>query len=442
MGLQIDPVPSETELPKQAEVVIIGGGIIGTSAALFLADKGIPVVLCEKGHVAGEQSGRNWGWVRITGRDTREIPLALEAQRYWDNMVELTGADVGFRRTGIMFACETEAEVARRARWLDHAGTFSLDTRMLSGKEVEELLPGAARPFLGALHSARDGVAEPQKAASAIMRAAQRKGARIVTDCAVRGIELAGGRVAAAVTEHGPIACSAVILAGGAWSALFCRSLGLRLPQLKVHTSVMRTSRIDNGPLPATWTAGVSFRRRLDGGYTVADSHYSVSEIVPDSFRFFRDFLPALKMSWRSLQLRFGRRFIDEMGYPAKIAHDRPSPYEAIRALDPPPALHANARAKERLGKLIPGFATARIVQHWSGFVDVTPDAIPVISTVDAIPGFHVATGFSGHGFGIGPAAGRLVADLVTGDRPVVDPEPFRFARFNDGSPPILQPAI
>ena len=441
MGLQIDPVSSDAELPKHADVVIIGGGIIGTSAALFLANKGISVVLCEKGHVAGEQSGRNWGWVRITGRDTREIPLALEAQRYWDTMVELTGADVGFRKTGIMFACETEAEVARRAAWLDHAGTFGLDTRMLSGKEVAELLPGAAQPFLGALHSARDGVAEPQKAASAIMRAAQRKEARIVTDCAVRGIELAGGHVAAAVTEHGPIACSAIILAGGAWSALFCRSLGLRLPQLKVHTSVMRTSRVD-GPLPATWTAGVSFRRRFDGGYTVADSHYSVSEVVPDSFRFFHDFLPALKMSWRSVQLRFGRRFIDEMRYPAKIAHDRPSPYEATRMLDPPPALHANARAKERLGKLFPGFAAARIVQHWSGFVDVTPDAIPVISPVDAIPGFHVATGFSGHGFGIGPAAGRLIADLVTGDRPLVDPKPFRFARFSDSSPLMLQPAI
>lgn len=442
MGLQIDPVTADAELPKHAEVVIIGGGIIGTSAALFLANKGIPVVLCEKGHVAGEQSGRNWGWVRITGRDTREIPLALEAQRYWDNMVELTGADVGFRRSGIMFACETGAEIERRARWLDHAAAFGLDTRMLSAREVAELLPGAARPFLGALHSARDGVAEPQKAASAIMRAAQRKGARIITDCAVRGVELAGGRVAAAITEHGPITCRAIILAGGAWSGLFCRSLGLRLPQLKVHTSVMRTSRVDNGPLPATWTAGVSFRRRFDGGYTVADSHYSVSEIVPDSFRFFRDFLPALKTSWRSLQLRFGRRFFDEMTYPARIALDQPSPYETTRMLDPPPALHANTRAKERLGRLFPSFAAARIVQHWSGFVDVTPDTIPVISGVDAIPGFHVATGFSGHGFGIGPAAGRLIADLVTGDVPIVDPQPFRFARFSDGSPLMLQPAI
>ena len=88
-----------------------------------------------------------------------------------------------------------------------------------------------------------------------------------------------------------------------------------------------------------------------------------------------------------------------------------------------------------------PAFEAARVEQAWAGMIDVTPDAIPVISPVDALPGFHVATGFSGHGFGIGPGAGRLMADLVTGATPVVDPHAFRWSRFHDGSPIVMQPS-
>src|SRR5690606_18371831 len=141
-----------------------------------------------------------------------------------------------------------------------------------------------------------DGRAEPVKAAPAIARAARAKGAKVFTRCAVRGIETAGGRVSGVVTEKGAIACDSVVLAGGAWSRRFCGNLDIHLPQLAVVNSVQRTEPL-NAPLESsTATLKFTFRKRYDGGYTVSHRHYSVADIVPDSFRLFGAFLPALKL--------------------------------------------------------------------------------------------------------------------------------------------------
>ena len=436
MGPRVDPVQSDEAVPPRTGVVVVGGGIIGTSTALFLARKGVSVVLCEKGHIAGEQSSRNWGWVRKQGRDPRELPLIIESLRLWTGMNELVGAETGFRTTGILYLCENEKEYAEREAWLDHARPYQLDSRMLDGDEVDRLLPGSAIRFKGALYTASDGRAEPQKAAPAIAEGARQHGATILTNCAVRGIETAGGKVAAVVTEKGRIACDTVVLAGGAWSRLFCGSLGLNLPQLKVRSSVMRTAPLEGAPETAAVGNSFAFRKRLDGGYTIANGLTTNAEIVPDSFRLFFDFLPALRLEWEYLRFRLGERFIEEWRTPRRWALDRESPFERVRVLDPDPVGRDNDAAQKRIAEVFPVFAQAQIAQRWAGLIDVTPDAVPVISPVEKLPGFFVATGFSGHGFGIGPAAGRLMADLVTGDTPVVDPAPFRFSRFKDGSRP------
>src|ERR671928_691295 len=145
MGPVVDPVESDETPPRRAAVVVVGGGIVGASAALFLAKKGVSVALCEKGQIAGEQSSRNWGWVRKMGRDPREIPLIIESLRLWEGLSELVEGETGFRRAGILYACETDEEVERRAAWLEHARPYQLDTRMLSQAELKELLPGATR---------------------------------------------------------------------------------------------------------------------------------------------------------------------------------------------------------------------------------------------------------------------------------------------------------
>src|SRR5438270_1910479 len=130
MAPRVDPVPSAEVLPARADVVIIGGGIIGASTALFLAQKGIRAVLCEKGHIAGEQSSRNWGWCRKMARDPRELPLIIESLRLWQGMNERVGAETGFRTCGIMYLAEKEADLGAYEGWLEHAREYQLDTRI------------------------------------------------------------------------------------------------------------------------------------------------------------------------------------------------------------------------------------------------------------------------------------------------------------------------
>lgn len=436
MAPRVDSVASDATLPARVDVVIVGGGIIGTCTALSLAEKGVSVALCEKGHIAGEQSSRNWGWCRQQGRDPREIPLAIEALRQWRGMNERVQGETGFRQTGILYLGADAADMRRYQEWLGHASPYQLDSRLLEAEELNRILPGSPRRWAGALYTASDGRAEPQKAAPAIAEAARRHGASILTGCAVRGLETSGGRVSAVVTEKGPIACGSVVLAGGAWSSLFCRNLGLRLPQLKVLASVQRTDPVENGPEPAAYGPDFAFRRRMDGGYTVAPGGVSIADIVPDSFRFFADFLPVLRLEWSGLRLRFGKRFFEEARLPGKWALDGESPFERVRVLDPEPATGLLDAAMRNLARDYPAFGNVGVAERWAGLIDATPDAVPVISGVDSLPGLFIATGFSGHGFGIGPGAGRLMAELVTGAPTVVDPSAFRYSRFIDGTRP------
>ena len=433
-GPYVVPVHGDAELPHAVDVVVIGGGIIGTSTALELAERGLRVALCEKGGIGQEQSSRNWGWVRITVRDPREVPLMAEALKIWATLDQRTGRDTGYHRSGIVFSCKDEAEFAEKEQWLRNLDGCQLQSRMIGSAEYNQLFPGNRLNARGGLYTPEDGRAEPQKAAPAIAEAARERGAAILTECAVRGIETSAGAVSGVITERGPIACQAVVLAGGAWSSLFSGRLGIELPQLKVLNSVLRTKPLAGAPETTMWTSKFAFRKRQDGGYTIANGTENVVDIVPKSFRFARAFLPALTSEWRSLKFRLGARFFDEARIPDHWEMDEASPFEYCRVLDPKPATKITDSALSELKKAIPSFEKAEIAQRWGGYIDVTPDAVPVISAIDAIPGFHIATGFSGHGFGIGPAAGRLMADIVTGTAPVVDPTPFRFSRFSDGS--------
>jgi glycine/D-amino acid oxidase-like deaminating enzyme len=440
MAPRVDPVRSDEALPARADVVIIGGGIIGTSTALFLAEKGVSVALCEKGHIAGEQSSRNWGWCRKMGRDPRELPLIIESLRLWQGMNQRVEAETGFRQPGIMYLAETAAELGQLESWLDHARQYQLDTRLLTRAEAAELLPGLSGNWAGGLFTASDGKAEPQRAAPAIAEMARRRGAAILTRCAVRGVETAGGRVVAVVTENGRIACDRVVLTGGAWSRLFCGNLGIELPQLKVLASVMRTEPLAGGPEISASGGLFGIRKRMDGGYTVATLGMRTIDLVPDNFRLFFDYLPAVRLHWKKLRFRVGRRWVEEWQTKRRWGLDEPTPFEAMRVLDPEPDNRVLDRARKAVAEALPLFAGVPIAERWGGMIDVMPDAIPVISPVDSLPGFFIATGFSGHGFGIGPGAGKLVADMVAGDPTLVDPAPFRLTRFTDGSNPQPHP--
>lgn len=439
MGPIIDQIETSKVFPEKTDIAIIGGGIIGVCTAMFLAERGHNVALFEKGHIAGEQSSRNWGWCRQTGRDSRELDLIRESTILWKTMNERTGKETGFRSTGVYYLGETEDKAENYEAWAKIARAHGLDALVLSKKEAQSLAKGTTHTIFSALTTKGDGRAEPQKAVPAMASKAIADGALIIENCAVRGIEQTNGRVSAIVTEKGIVKCQAVIVAGGAWSRLICAQLGLRLPQLKVRSSVFRTAPIDIGIDTALYFSNFALRKRLDGGFTIAPEGGGDVDIVPDSFTFFKEYFPALKAEWRTLRLRIGQRFFDELLHWRNRPLDQVSIYEKIRTLDPDPDIASNLQAMKQLQQALPAFRNAVIEQHWAGFIDTMPDVIPVISPVEQIEGLIIATGFSGHGFGIGPAAGHLIADLVTGDKPLVDPSAFRFSRFQDKSKLIIE---
>jgi glycine/D-amino acid oxidase-like deaminating enzyme len=431
----IDPVPSDSDFPKKTTVTVIGGGIIGVATALELAERGISVVLLEKGVVAGEQSSRNWGWCRQMGRDAREIPLVLESLKLWRGMNERVGTETGFRQSGIVYLLETEAELAAKEKWYaENAKAFGLDTRLVSGAEAERLQPGSTRTWKGALYTSADGRAEPSLAVPAMARHAQKLGVKIFQNCAVRGVETTAGKISSVVTEKGTIACEQVVLAGGAWSRRFLHNLGIEFPQLTVIGSVMRTAPLDTGLEKSCSGGKFAFRKRLDGGYTVTHRHLSMADILPDSFRLFFQFLPALKLDWSGIRLRLGKRFVDEARLKRRWRLDERSPFEEVRILDPEPVHSILDEAAASLRDYYPSFQSMQIAERWAGVIDATPDVVPVISVLPKVDGLYLASGFSGHGFGLGPGAGKLMAQLIVGEQTCVDPAPFRYSRFFDGS--------
>lgn len=435
-GPVVDPVRSDEVLPDRVDVVVVGGGIAGCSTALFLAEKGVSVALCEKGHIAGEQSSRNWGWVTARNRDMRELPLCLASARLWQGMNERAGAETGYRKTGSLRVYSSRGALDTGAAWLSDAKALNVAAQIVEGADLDQIFPGAQRSFVGGLHAPEDGRAEPQKAAPAIAEAARKCGARVFTRCAVRGIDLAAGRVAGVVTERGAIACDAIVVAGGAWSTVLLGSAGIRLPQLLVQASAMRTVPFDGPSGPTVYADRFSLRKRLDGGYNIGDPFHTKTEFTPDSIRFAGDYLPMLRMSWKRMRPLFGSRAFHEWRRPRRWDLNAVSPFERVRTLDPEATDVFLGRAHRALVKALPAFSEVPIAQKWAGLLDITPDAVPVISQIDPIPGLFANTGFSGHGFGLGPGAGHLMADLVTGDAPIVNPGPFRYSRFTDGSKP------
>src|SRR5262245_29134585 len=230
MSPPLNRIASDERLPAQADVVVIGGGVIGVSAAYHLAKKGYSVALVEKGYVGAEQSSRNWGWCRQQGRARAEIPLAREALRLWEEMQNDASVDAGFRRTGILFLTKDPKELADWEKWAGIARECQVHSAVLSPAELAERLPGMPDGWIGGLHTPSDGRAEPAMAVPALAAAARKRGVTIHQECAARGLETKGGRVSAVVTEKGAIHAQSVLLAGGAWSSLFCRRHGIELP--------------------------------------------------------------------------------------------------------------------------------------------------------------------------------------------------------------------
>ncbi|MCG5486107.1 MAG: FAD-binding oxidoreductase [Sinorhizobium meliloti] len=426
-------IQSDQELPAKADVVVIGGGIIGASAAFSLAERGLSVALVEKGFVGAEQSSRNWGWCRRQNRDERELPLSGISLKVWDEFKTKIGEDPGFRRCGLYYATDNPQQLAEWEQWLETARQFDVDTKMLSPKEAHEKVPAHGRRWVGGVHSIDDGKAEPAIAAPTIAEGARKFGATIHQECAARSLDIVNGAVAGVLTEKGFIKTQAVLSAGGAWTSLFCRQYGVEFPQASVRQTALRTRpTVDVGE--AIYTPECSLTRRLDGSYTLAISGRATLDVTPQGFRYARWFMPMFLKRLKAVQIGIGASMFRGPEAFASWNRDKLSPFERIRVLDPTPSRRTVAAILKGVREQFPALAGIEVADSWGAYVDCTPDAVPVISPAAHVTGLYLAAGGSGHGFGIGPGVGRLAADLVSNARPCVDPTPFRLSRFFDGS--------
>ncbi|WP_417455253.1 NAD(P)/FAD-dependent oxidoreductase [Kiloniella sp.] len=429
------PITFNDQIPKHVDVVVIGAGIIGISIAYFLAKQGKKVLVCEKGRVAGEQSSRNWGWVRQQGRHSSELPIMKESLRIWRGLAEEIGEDLGFRQCGCLYLAETDAMEQENEGWIDIARQHSLDTKSLSGREVQSLLGQENKYWKSAIYTSSDGRAEPLIAVPRLASAAQGLGVTIIENCAVRSLDVMAGKLSGVYTELGRVNAAQVVSAAGAWSSLFAGFHNISLPQLKVKGTVARTEPVRGFFEGNAVSENIAFRKRIDGGYSIALADQTSHSITPDSFRYFSKFLPLMKKSYRDVSLKFDRSFFNEVGHRVKNNPTKISPFEKNRVLNPKPDENILKQMREALKSHVPELANAAFVESWAGMIETTPDVLPIVSQADHIDGFYMVSGLSGHGFGIGPGMGKVVADLICGRPMEYDLSRFRLDRFHDGSP-------
>lgn len=433
--------PTYTDpLPEAVDVAIIGAGVIGISTAWFLRERGLSVLVCDKGVVAGEQSSRNWGWVRVTWRDPAEVPIAIDSLKCWEHITSQLDEDVGFQRAGILGLASSEAEMAEMTEWREFAKSHGLEMEQFGADKVQDYIRVPSANWLGGTLTPSDAKAEPFKAVPAFARHLHKSGLAIREHCAVQALDVEAGEIAGIVTEHGRVRARQVVCTAGVWSSRLLNSAGICLPQLGVRGTVVRTAEAPEVFGGAVGLTDLFVRRRQDGGYTLATD---MTEHSPgsNSVRFFRHFMAA-RNSTGDLRLKM---FADPTQRPLFCPQGRvedPSPFCATRVLDPEPSKAGVDLIRKRLAQRVPELAEVPFAQTWAGMIDATPDVVPVMDAIESLKGLYLATGFSGHGFGIGPGAGKVMADLVAGAPPRFDLKRFRFSRFSDGSKLEPGPAI
>jgi glycine/D-amino acid oxidase-like deaminating enzyme len=423
-------IETDSKLPTHADCVVVGGGIAGACAAYWLARSGQHVVLLEKGRIGAEQSSRNWGWCRQQNRDARELPLATKSLMLWEEMAADLNEDLGFQRCGLLYLSNDEAEIEGWAKWGRFARTEGVDTRILGAKEAAERGNATGKSWKGGVWSPTDGIADPSRAAPLIAKGVEKHGGQVIQFCAARGLETSGGKVSAVVTEKGTITTPQIVVAGGAWASSFVHQSDIYFPQAAVRSSIMSVEPGVEGIPAALHTSDISITRRGDGGHTLAISGRASVDPTPGAIMGAKHFLPMFAKRWRALSPGGLQAWKAEFETRKKWALDGVTPMERTRILDPRPSKSLINETLSNARKLLPALKSAGVQASWAGYIDSTPDGVPVIDCNLSIPGLTIAAGLSGHGFGIGPGVGHIVADMLNGREPITETGQYKLERF------------
>ncbi len=364
------------------EVLVVGGGLHGLSAAFHLARRGRRVRVLEAGHLARHASGFSAGGVRTLGRHPAEIPLALEALDLWHRIGELVGEDCGFRASGQVKVAESAAELTvleERAATL-RAGGYTHE-EVVDAAGLRRLLPAVAPHVVGGMVARRDGFASPYRTSLAFGRAARALGAEIVEGARVVAAGRRGGLWHLRTADGAEHAAPVLVNAAGAWGARLARHIGETIPLGFNAFMMMLTARMLAfvTPVVGATSRPISFKQAETGQVMIGGGHKGVG----------------------SLDTGATALDVERLAYSARTALE-----------------------------LFPVLAETRIVHAWAGIEGVTPDDLPVIGASGLHEGVIHAFGFCGHGFELGPVVGDIVAQLATQgftNRPIAAFAPGRF---------------
>jgi len=420
--------------PDHVDVAIIGGGIIGCATAYYLAKSGVDVAVFEKSHgVAQEQSGRNWGFVRQLGRDPEELPLMIHANRLWQGLEKELRADLGWQQGGIMGMTDDESAMSAYEQWQEAAKPHDVETRILTGQAVHDLLPGMSRQWAGGIYVPTDGNADPEKVTHAFADAIRRKKGRVITNCSVLGLETKAGAICGLSTDRGFVTADTVVVAAGAWTSKVLSWLNIDLPQMRVRGTVGRTLPTSRVSDIAAWTPHLGFVQRKDGCFTFSGLDVSDFDISLDAIKFARYYLPTFMKHRDMVQLRFGHPFLLDLLGRIPGSNAMADPLRRARISEPMPNSRQLNRNLKELQGLFDATDKISLKKAWGGHIEMTPDMLPVIDGEVGVSGLIVVTGLSGHGFGMGPGVGNVVAGMAAGEEPSVNLNAFRLSRFAEG---------
>lgn len=363
------------------DVIVIGGGIVGSSIALRLAEKGQKVILLEKTRVGEEASGRCAGGVRQQGRKLPELPLAMEAIKIWDNMKDELEIDIDYRRCGNIYYAHSEEKLKEFRREAALENKMGLKVDILSPDETRAETPALSEKIkiYGAKFCPSDGTANPLIANKAICRAAVSKGVQIHEHSPVRKFKIDRGKVISAVTEKAEYTGSVFVNAAGAWARGLCNSVGIDIPILLIKARIMVTEALQPIIKQFVQTEKFYCRQALEGNLHIG------GQIMRD---------PVLN-------------------------YEKDAEFNDYIAV----------------GKWLPAFFPAtrniNIIRAFAGIIHSTPDEMPILDKLPNFENFYLAAGFSGHGFCIGPIVGKLIAEWISEGQSSMDLSAFNCSRFD-----------
>jgi sarcosine oxidase subunit beta len=371
-----------------ADVVIIGGGVMGCAIAHELATRGVPVTIVEQREVAASASGASAGGVRQQGRDLRELPLALRAIPRWPGLADRLGADVEYRRGGHLTLIEDEAILSAFAASIARQQAAGLDIRLIEPRDLTAIMPGVASSVIAGSYTPEDGHANPILTTKAFADAAVRAGACLLERTAMTGFRTdATGRIVAVETAVESLPCRWAVNAAGAWAGAVARMAGTAIPLRPACYQMLVTAPAPHLLDPVVGCVGraLSLKQVPEGGFVVGG------------------------------------------GWPGTVHLD-------------------NGRAGT-MGANITGSAAActgilpllrqlPLLRAWSGMEGESPDGIAMIGPAPDVPGLFHCCGFTGHGFAISPEVGAVVGAWLATGAPPYDMAHFDPARFTGGNVP------